>query len=371
MGSSQSKQSKPTRRQSTLFSKSGSTSSLPLSQPATPPPQQQQQLQQQQQQRTGALKAKPSFVRPVTSSSTTTTSSTSSQAKKKSSIIQTSIATDSSAPPRPPLFAGLQSNSFFLPKDWQAENADQSLHFGLKLLFPLNVLPMVMPKFVKQARIVDVGCRQGTWILDMASQFAECEFIGLETSMTRLPSNVPPLPNVSYQLMQADRKLPFEDASVDLIQTRAQNMYMDHDAWQTFLTDAHRVLKPGGFIHIVDYIFKPSGSVLAESFSDTIKSIFEKRNRDSFRPSKLGAQLPTFGFQVVQTMTKKVPYSNDKMGQLFTVFTLHRFEESTSELAPELNLSVDDYRQRCEMVMAQCVNCNDILTWHAFAARKV
>ncbi|ORX58145.1 S-adenosyl-L-methionine-dependent methyltransferase [Hesseltinella vesiculosa] len=355
MGSGQSKHNKDnSRRQSTIYSYNSSP------EPGLTPGKRLAPAK--------SLRSKASFTRPVASSSSTTASSSSSGSRAHH--ISTLVSTNNAAPQRPPLFTGLQSNSFFLPKNWQVENADQSLNLGIKLLYPMNMLTMVVPKFVKKALVVDVGCGQGAWIMDMASQYPKCHFIGLETSVERLPRSVPPLQNVTYDLIDTQRHLPFEDNSVDVLQLRAQNLYMDRQSWNTFLTEANRVLKMGGFIHIMDYIFNPTGSVLAESFSETLNSVFVSLDIDTSRPAKLAAQLPEFGFEMVQTLAKRVPFANDKIGQLFTVFTLHRFEEAAPDLAPAMGLSEDEYKQRAETVTAQCVNCNDVLTWHAYAARK-
>ncbi|ORZ21089.1 S-adenosyl-L-methionine-dependent methyltransferase [Absidia repens] len=327
-----------------------------------------------------SLKPKSSFIRPSTSGSTTTNdSSHSSLSKQQHSIHQQHQHNTqqqqqqqqhqqhqqqqqqqhqqqqqqqqiSSVPvARPPIFAGLQSNSFFLPKNWQAEDADHGLHFALKQLFASNVLSLVLPKFTRNAYVIEIGCGHGFWILEMATQFPDCQFIGFDTSMDRLPDGLPPLPNVNFQVANVVKDgILLKDESVDVVNLRAQNTFMDHDSWRRTFEEAHRVLKPG------------------------VRGIMTSLNRDTDRATKLGPQLSSFEFQVIQSLTKKVFYgSSGKLGEAFTAFILHRFEEMATVLAPAMGLSLDDYRHRVEMVVAQSVNANSVLTWYAYAARKV
>jgi hypothetical protein len=68
------------------------------------------------------IKPKTSFIRP---SSYAPTSSSSKQQQQQQQ--QTQQQDSAVAITRPPIFAGIQSNSFFLPKDWQAEDADHGV----------------------------------------------------------------------------------------------------------------------------------------------------------------------------------------------------------------------------------------------------
>ncbi|CEG74707.1 hypothetical protein RMATCC62417_09875 [Rhizopus microsporus] len=58
-----------------------------------------------------------------------------------------------------------QSNSFFLPKDWESKNYDYNLHFALKTIFGGNVTPTVAPRLQKGAVIVQMGSCTGPWMM--------------------------------------------------------------------------------------------------------------------------------------------------------------------------------------------------------------
>ncbi|CAO3582597.1 unnamed protein product [Absidia cylindrospora] len=199
----------------------------------------------------------------------------------------------------------------------------------------------------------------------MATQFPECQFIGFDTCIERLPDGLPPLSNVTFQVAKVEEDgIPMNDESVDVVNLRAQSAYMDNEGWKRMLKETRRVLKPGGIIHILEYCYRPTGTVMIESFSEAVRGVMASLNRDTDRATKLGPQLSAFGFQVIQSLTKKVYYgpSNGKLGEAFTGVTLHRFEIMAPVLAPALGLSLEDYRHRVEMVVAQCVDADSYLT---------
>ncbi|KAG0174468.1 hypothetical protein DFQ28_006462 [Apophysomyces sp. BC1034] len=268
-------------------------------------------------------------------------------------------------------YTGLQSNSAFLPKDWDAQDRHYALHFAVKQLFGDNTLSAVSPKLIKGARIVDIGCVNGAWIMDMASQYPECQFIGIDGSTEMSPDSLP-LPNVQFETTADLQALPLDDDSVDLVHMRVLSLRTMKSSWLQTLREAHRVLKPGGVIQLVDLHNVPTGTVLIESFIETMRAILNTENEDFDIILKLPAIMQQAGFQIVQSKKKKIHFKSDgKLGEEFIAIMLRVYETSHLFLAPRMGLDPDEYRLRVEMVCAQSVKHNAHVDWYAYAAKKV
>ncbi|KAI7861622.1 hypothetical protein BDF14DRAFT_292210 [Spinellus fusiger] len=216
-------------------------------------------------------------------------------------------------------------------------------------------------------------------MMDMATHYSDWEFIGIpvtgllgnsyDTSVapdTLLPPNV----RIEYP-MGEPHKAPLQDNSVDLVNISAQGLLFGNSHWQCALKEIYRILKPGGLLQVVDLHNAPVGTVLIESFIDTVRNILKGLDKDYDDALHLSTLLPASGFQVIQTMNKQVNFGNDSsLGQEFIGITLRMFASVQSILGPRMGLEADDYQQRVEMVCAQCVQYNAHMNWLGYVARK-
>ena len=96
---------------------------------------------------------------------------------------------------------------------------------------------------------------------DMAAQHPKCQFIGIETSQS--PSTIIPqvlsMHNVRLENIEAGSgRIPLADASVDICHMRARSLNFEQRPWLNLLSEAYRVLKPGGVVQISDFHFAVS-----------------------------------------------------------------------------------------------------------------
>ncbi|KAG2210254.1 hypothetical protein INT47_003239 [Mucor saturninus] len=338
-----------------------------------------------------SLKTKTSIY--STDSATTPTSNTTTNSNKNTGLNQKSVApplpsstnttTTTSTPnstsePRPffsetnsLLQNAHQSNSFYLPKDWDLKEYQYNLHFALKSLFGGNVTPSVTPRLKKGARVVQMGTCSGPWIMDMATQYPECHFTAVEVIPNSLQA-LPSLPNISFQRDQLfTQGLDFPDESIDYVHLRSMGLSINAEKWPLLYAELRRILKPDGVVRLEEIHHAPAGTVMIESFIETLRQILADHNQDYDIAPKHGAILQENGFQVLESKKKTVVYgSDDKVSEDLVIVILNGFEDLGSVLAPRLGLDIEDYRHRVEMICAQCVKINAHMNWYSWVGKK-
>lgn len=105
----------------------------------------------------------------------------------------------------------------------------------------------------KASIVLDIGCGFGTWTMEMATQFPNTHFIGMDSN-SNFPNDIKPK-NCDFKLFNINHnnvQLPFLDNSVDYIFQRDMNWDLPESTWIPLLQECYRILKPGGWIEIVE-----------------------------------------------------------------------------------------------------------------------
>ncbi|KAI7877724.1 S-adenosyl-L-methionine-dependent methyltransferase [Lichtheimia hyalospora FSU 10163] len=110
--------------------------------------------------------------------------------------------------------------------------------------------------------VLEIGCGQGSWIIDMATEFPKADFHGIDTSLPEISLNAKR--KNAYFKEHTSRKEPlsFSDDTFDYIYMRMLLCRFTHSEWTQLLKEIMRVLKPGGYLEIIDldYTVKRAGS---------------------------------------------------------------------------------------------------------------
>ena len=114
----------------------------------------------------------------------------------------------------------------------------------------------------------------------MAVQYPKCQFIAIETSSSSPSSVIPQVlslhnvrfENVDWNQSSSPRQIPLPDASVDIFHMRAQSLNFEERSWLNLLSEAYRVLKPGGVVQITDFHY--AVSFFFRLYSDTSSSFY-------------------------------------------------------------------------------------------------
>jgi ubiquinone/menaquinone biosynthesis C-methylase UbiE len=159
------------------------------------------------------------------------------------------------------------------------------------------------------ARVLDAGCGTGLWLGDLYSRgHGHSVLAGVDVSALmigdarrRLASQVSQDTKVDLQVCSATR-LPFPDASFDLVMANAMVKHLDDEPFGQFLREARRVLEAGGRISLWDFgrVLIPLPGVKPSNAALELKNL--RTSED------LMAALSNAGFEQTAPFTLKRPW---------------------------------------------------------------
>ncbi|KAJ7706019.1 hypothetical protein B0H17DRAFT_1035287 [Mycena rosella] len=108
-------------------------------------------------------------------------------------------------------------------------------------------------------RSLDLGCGTGSWVIDAAKEWPNCDFVGFDLVDVQIPIKTLPPEYVSI----AERiswvhgnfltnKLPFEDDEFDHVHIHAIAQGVPENKWGILFEEVNRILRPGGVVEIIE-----------------------------------------------------------------------------------------------------------------------
>ncbi|KAH9942770.1 S-adenosyl-L-methionine-dependent methyltransferase [Amylocystis lapponica] len=170
--------------------------------------------------------------------------------------------------------------------------------------------------------VLDLGCGNGTWILEAAKVWPKCKFVGfdmqaIQPDLTLHNMGVPDLASrVSWMHGNLLETLPFPNSHFDFVRICCIGLGVPEDEWQYVLEETARVTKLGGSIELIeeDLIF-PCGKSRRErhlasqpSFGSSSTLSYSSNSSPSGHPPTSGSGS---GSQPPRPVSQPMPYSMD------------------------------------------------------------
>lgn len=121
-------------------------------------------------------------------------------------------------------------------------------------LFRGRLAEQVLAGLPAQARIADVGAGTGTFAIELAAAAPTARVVAIDgdPEVLALARAKPGAAAVEWKQALADA-LPLEDASCERVTMSLLLHHLDQAGKRAALAEAHRVLRPGGRLHIADW----------------------------------------------------------------------------------------------------------------------
>jgi len=146
-------------------------------------------------------------------------------------------------------------------------------------------------------RVLDVATGSGFTALAFAAMAQSVEGVDVSTGMlSQARANAAGFSNVSFWEAPAER-LPFDAASFDLVTCRIAAHHFQ--SVPEFLSEAHRVLGPGGRLLIADTCV-PDGGGEADRWQNEVELLRDTSHIRNYSPSEWAEFLDAAGFEAVE-----------------------------------------------------------------------
>ncbi|KAL9552153.1 hypothetical protein MBANPS3_003909 [Mucor bainieri] len=244
-------------------------------------------------------------------------------------------------------FHHVANSAYWFPNDDEEMDRLIGQHFALKTLFGGNISNIILKNIDMEkgdAVVLDLGCGPGTWLMDVATEYPSSQFIGVDMCDV-FPNNIRP-PNVSFQVGNALERLPFSDNTFDFVNIRLFIIALKGEEWPVVIQEAYRILKPGGYLQIVECGMLERGNDFVKYAGKIFKEVIESRGQEAYIAFKLQSLLENQQFRVHHYENKDVYLGkSDALSKEFLWDACNIFKSAQAVLQDPLGCNPDNYPQ--------------------------
>jgi ubiquinone/menaquinone biosynthesis C-methylase UbiE len=107
--------------------------------------------------------------------------------------------------------------------------------------------------------VLDLACGPGGWVLDVAFAYPKIQVVGVDISKSMIEyalarAGAQGLDNAYFEVMDITKPLEFTESSFDLVNARFLFSVLHREAWEPFIAECTRILRPGGILRLTDMI---------------------------------------------------------------------------------------------------------------------
>ncbi|CAG8591233.1 6035_t:CDS:2 [Cetraspora pellucida] len=150
-------------------------------------------------------------------------------------------------------FFDIEDLTYTLPSDKLEADRGTLSHILNKHAWKGNFRSPIVEKLKNGgAKVLDIGCGSGNWIIDMALEYPSSTFIGIDVNSSFFPSNDKCPSNVCFLTSNVIYGIPFPMETFDFVYLGMMFSAFTDSQWSKLIKDIIRVLKYEGWIESLE-----------------------------------------------------------------------------------------------------------------------
>lgn len=254
------------------------------------------------------------------------------------------------------------NNNFILKYNNKEDYRLLDQHFITKII--LNTLcktpisKLIDEKNKNEFSVLDAGCGNCAWSLDMAKEFPEIKIYGIDI-IDNFPKDIKPV-NCFFTkedlFIYTDKTKNSNFKKFDYIFQRYMSMYLKEDQWKILFENYYNMLKPGGYIEIVESnIISSNVGPETRDFGDQLSFALQARKINPYINTKLESFLISAGFIIKETNYISTKLFNDEIiNDIYGINVLQSLENMKDWLINSFDIKDNDFLKIIEKIKKEC-----------------
>ncbi|KAI8801808.1 hypothetical protein BJ742DRAFT_835653 [Cladochytrium replicatum] len=270
-----------------------------------------------------------------------------------------------------------ESSVYVLPTDFVEQDRLNKQHAILTHVFGGAFRAPVHQMLSNGAKVLDVGCAEGAWMMDVAEKYPNSKFIGIDVSSDSFPDGDQP-PNTQFIHANLLERLPFDDNEFDFVFQRLVNFGVPDSQWCSVISELVRVTRPGGWIELLEFDSFQNVGPIFERLEGALTSALRSRGIYTNTGRFLQEHLETHGvLHTASTKNKKSMTNVDSelrtvemgwpvgglLGQLNRENVIGLFIGLRPWLATSIGLPVEEYEKVLEEAVKEWETRRTYVVW--------
>ncbi|CAG8510397.1 646_t:CDS:2 [Ambispora leptoticha] len=268
-----------------------------------------------------------------------------------------------------------ENPKFTIPENTQGIPRLEVQHYLMRYLYQGNFSSPRGALNAEGSRILDLGCGAGTWAIEVAKEFPNCEVTGVDIS-AYFPINHD-TPNVKFleHNFQECNRLPFDDNTFDLVHMRFLLADVkERDIENALIPELVRVTKPNGWIELLEFDIQHfSDGPTTRRLTNALMRHLQSNGYNGQISDKLPQYLKkTQQIDVVNQYDKAITLGRwaGKVGEL-AIDDISRLFSDNKELSRSMGITDEEYQKLIEAYKQEVETKRTFFRTHRFYAQKI